>query len=65
MSTSLVSLGAAALAGLFAWNANPTAACTRFVYRGADNDLISAWSMDWKPDREAPPFRFLGLPGAQ
>lgn len=51
MPTSrLVSMGAAALAALFTWNASPTAACTRFVYHGANNDVITARSMDWKVD---------------
>jgi len=50
MPSRFVSRCAAALAALVVWNADPTAACTRFVYHGANNDVITARSMDWKHD---------------
>uniref|UniRef100_UPI00260531D6 linear amide C-N hydrolase n=1 Tax=Dokdonella sp. TaxID=2291710 RepID=UPI00260531D6 len=48
------SLAKAVLAGVIAATATvaavPSQACTRVVYLGANDDVITARSMDWKTD---------------
>ena len=44
------SIAALVLAGFVASTCGPAVACTRIVYLGADGDVITARSMDWKVD---------------
>lgn len=45
----------------FIWSGQPVKACTRAVYIGPDNMVITGRTMDWKEDIQSNLYLFLAV----